>query len=127
MKNVLKTTVFLLLLSFLSLNNGNVLASATLTLLSPNGGEVIPSGGVYLIQWEAPPDAVKFDLTYSIDGGVTWTPISNGVTDTSYLWDVLSVASNESNCLVKVTGFNSLGGIIGEDTSDITFSIVAGN
>ncbi len=127
MKNVLKTTVFLLLLSFLSLNNGNVLASDTLTLLLPSGGEVIPSGIVYTVQWEAPPDAVMFDLMYSMDEGMTWELIRDGVTNTSYDWYVPASTANGNICRVKVIGYNSSGERIGDDISDISSTIEGGN
>jgi hypothetical protein len=47
-------------------------------VLSPNGGEIIPSGSPYAIQWYADPKAAKFKLSYSTDNGITWFPINNG-------------------------------------------------
>jgi hypothetical protein len=46
-----------------------------LTLLAPNGGEVLPSGATHTIQWEPPPEATKFDLYYSLNSGTTWKKI----------------------------------------------------
>jgi hypothetical protein len=97
--------------------------STTVTVLSPNGGEVIPSGSTYSIQWSAPPGAVKFTLRYSINNGSTWKLIAKNVTGTSYNWTVPKPNNNKTNCLVKVIGFNSSGTKVGEDISDSTFTI----
>jgi len=48
-----------------------------LTIIEPNGGEVIPSGSIYTIRWEASPAAVQFDLLYSLNNGTTWKPVTN--------------------------------------------------
>jgi hypothetical protein len=95
----------------------------SITLLSPNGGEVIPSGSTYAIQWEAPPEAVKFTLRYSINNGSTWKAIVINRTDTRYYWHVPALSNNKTSCLVKVIGFNSSGTKVGEDISDSTFTI----
>ena len=42
------------------------------TLLAPNGGEIIPSGSVYTIEWEAAEEVKTFKLKYSMDNGATW-------------------------------------------------------
>jgi hypothetical protein len=43
----------------------------SMTLLTPNGGEVLASGFPYTISWTAPSSAVKFKLKYSVDNGRT--------------------------------------------------------
>lgn len=40
-----------------------------LKLLAPLGGEVIPSGSNYSVEWAALSQAVEFDLYFSMDGG----------------------------------------------------------
>ena len=47
-------------------------------LTSPNGGDLVPSGGTWPITWTTngtttPVDSVK--LTYTLDNGLTWKPI----------------------------------------------------
>jgi hypothetical protein len=96
--------------------------STTMTLLAPNGGEIIPSGSTYTIRWSTPPDAVKFTLRYSINNGSTWKLIAKNVTGTSYNWSV-PILKSSKNCLIKVIGYNSAGANIGEDTSDSTSTI----
>jgi PKD repeat protein len=93
------------------------------SLLTPNGGEVIPSGSTYSIQWQAPPEAAKFDLMYSKNNGLTWLTIANNVTGLSYNWTVPKPLANKRNCLVKVIGYDASSLKIGEDTSDATFTI----
>lgn len=93
------------------------------TLLKPNGGEVIPSGSMYTIQWEAQTEAVKFCLLYSKDNGTTWRLIAIGVRGKSYEWSVPTPKKSKGKCLVMVIGYDDSGMMIGEDTSDSTFTI----
>jgi uncharacterized delta-60 repeat protein len=94
-----------------------------ISVISPNGGDVIPSGSKYNLQWQGSPDAVKFTLKYSINNGTTWKLIAKNITGASYSWTVPSPANNKMTCLVKVIGFNSSGTKVGEDISDSTFTI----
>jgi|GEM_PF-5829091 len=92
-------------------------------LTSPNGREIIPSGSTYLVEWDAFPIATKFDLVYSMDNGVVWLPIACNLRDTNYNWQVPIPSRNKYGCLVRVTGYDSYGTKIGEDTSDMTFTV----
>jgi hypothetical protein len=93
------------------------------TVLTPNGGEVIPSGSTCSIWWGAPPEAVNFDLWYSIDNGSTWENIANNVGGTSYNWVAPMPRSNLNECLVQVIGYDSYREVVGEDTSDAASNI----
>ncbi len=93
------------------------------TLSSPNGGEVIPSGGSHTITWTASSSAVSFDLEYSINNGSTWRTIATGVTGTSYAWSVPTVAGNKRKCRVRITAYDSGSNQVGQDTSDDRFMI----
>lgn len=85
---------------------------AKIKLLSPNGGEAIASGSTYTIQWEGPSDLVTYGLSYSVDNGLTWSPIASGVTGTSYLWQPVPIPNgNRTTCLVSVSCFNSTSGV----------------
>jgi hypothetical protein len=93
-------------------------------LLIPNGGDLIPSGSNYDIQWEATPLAESFDLFYSLDGGGGWTSIAKDVRNTTHPWSVPKTVGNEKECLVKVIGYNGTRTKkIGSDTSDKPFTI----
>jgi len=100
-------------------------APTTLTLLSPNGGEVIPSGSTYTIQWEAPSWAVSFKLLYSLKNGApgTWVPIANNVPGTSQDWIVPTPRNNKTKCRVKVIGYDFSEKKVGADRSDRPFTI----
>ena len=45
-------------------SKSDIIYTINTILVKPNGGEVIPSGSFYNIRWEAPYNAVKFDLMY---------------------------------------------------------------
>ena len=130
MKEVM-TTKHVLVLAFVGVIlgfvlNSYLLASDGLNLLSPNGGEVIQSGTPYTILWEAPPEAVKFDMVYSTDNGSTWELIENNITGTSYEWDVPVFTENRNNCRIQITGYNSYDDMIDDDASNMAFTIEAG-
>jgi hypothetical protein len=87
------------------------------TLLAPLGGEAIPSGETYRIQWEAPPDAVKFKVMYSPDGGTTWNVLAKDLPLKYYDWNVPTPAGNIKPCLVKVVGLTTTGKTVSSDRS----------
>jgi hypothetical protein len=102
----------------------NFSSKTSVTVISPNGGEVIPSGSTANIQWLASPDTIKFDLRYSVDGGITWMNIASGVSGTtSYNWTVPPPINNIYQSFVKVIGYDSANLRTGEDTSDAPFTI----
>jgi hypothetical protein len=100
------------------------LPPVVLTLIQPNGGENIPSGAPYNVQWSAPANAVKFDLLHSTNGGKKWELISTGLTGSNYDWPVPGKKNSMSKCLVKVIGYDSSGNKVGEDISDAMFTIL---
>ncbi len=92
-------------------------------LTSPNGGEVIASGGTQSITWTALSGSVSFDLEYSINAGGTWRTIATGLSGTSYAWSLPAVAGNKRKCMVRITAYDSGSNQTGQDTSDGTFMI----
>jgi len=96
----------------------------TVTLLAPNGGEVLVSGGTFTIRWGAPVAATNFKLTYSLNSGTTWQAItSSNVTGKSTVWKVPAVAATKTTCLVKVVGYDARNKQVGVDQSDKPFAI----
>ena len=104
------------------------------SLITPNGGETIPSGSIYTIEWNADPLATSFNLQYSWKKGKKWqkwqmldTGVSAtadpGISETAYDWTVPTPNKNLLNCLVKVTAFDSTGKKLGDDVSDAPFAI----
>jgi len=93
-------------------------------LITPDGGEKIPSGSMYSIKWGAPPEAVKFTLEYSLNNGSSWVLIASNITGTSYEWKAPTPVANKTQCFVRVTGYNSSGVVVGSpDKSSSTFTI----
>jgi cysteine-rich repeat protein len=104
--------------------NSKAITVLAVTVVKPNGGEVIPSGSIYNIQWLKSSDAVKFDLQYSMNNGTTsWTTIVTGIAGSSYNWTVPKPKKNKKNCLVKVIGYDASNVEVGQDTSDAIFTI----
>jgi len=93
------------------------------TLLTPNGGEVLPSGSSYTIRWEAPAEAESFKLLLSTNGGKTWMVVDKGITERNYPWQVPKPAGNRSKCLVRVIGYDASGNRMATGTSAAPFTI----
>jgi hypothetical protein len=95
-------------------------------LLTPDEGEIIPSGSTYPIKWIGPEEAVKFKLKYSLDNGATWKAMHPEpyVTGTEYLWEVPRPPGNKKSCLVKITGYSMSDARVSADQSDSPFTIV---
>jgi hypothetical protein len=95
----------------------------TITLLNPNGGETIPSGAAYPIHWGAPAEPMSFKIEYSINNGISWKLIAEGVTGTGYVWQVPDPQGNRENTLVRVIGYNLFYKKVGRDRSNSRFKI----
>jgi hypothetical protein len=106
-------------LELISTNAGYV------TLLTPNGGEVVSSGGTYPVSWGASADAVQFKLKYSLDDGVKWVqmPGADNLTGDNFDWGVPVVQGNKKKSRLKVIGYDALGGEVASDISDGPFTI----
>ena len=98
---------------------------SAMTVLAPNGGDSVPSGSTYRIQWGAPSGAIRFKVYYSTNNGATWKLIASAVTETSCDWTVPTVPKNQTKCSVKVVGYSdtAMKVKVGEDRSDSSFSI----
>ena len=115
-----KAAIFLLPLVLVLLMSS---PSKALTLIKPNGGEVIPSGSMYTIQWSGSPEAVSFKLSYSMDYGTTWTVLEKNIASTTCDWEVPKPISNKTKSLMKVIGYNDKGFKVETDKSDAPFTI----
>jgi hypothetical protein len=93
------------------------------TVISPNGGDIIAAGSTYTIQWNATTEAVKFKLMYSVDNGLTWIPIASNVPGASYNWTIPKPWGNKKACLIKVVGYDASGVKVGAVKSDARFTI----
>ncbi|WP_233189379.1 GPI anchored serine-threonine rich family protein [Geothermobacter hydrogeniphilus] len=93
-----------------------------LTLVTPNGGEMLSVGATTKITWLPYPNAASYLLRYSTDGGTTWKWLRNNVTGTSFNWTVPNSLSDQ--CLLRINAKNAAGSFIANDFSDTVFSII---
>ena len=98
-------------------------AILSMWLINPNGGERIPSGSTYAIQWDGPAEAVRFDLQYSLKKGKKWKTIKESIFGKTYNWQVPVLKKNKSKCLVRVIGYSVSGQKVGDDRSDAPFHV----
>ena len=96
-------------------------AFTTVTMVSPNGGERLPSGGSWTLAWGGPAEVTSYKLYYSLNNGLTWKSITTD-TGTTTLWTLPTVKKNTTTCRTKVIGYNGTTKI-GVDKSNIPFTI----
>jgi hypothetical protein len=93
-------------------------------VLFPNGGETISAGSTYTVRWEAPSNAIKFRVYYSINKGYSWKSITAAyVMGKSYDWVVPTLSSSKKDCLIKVNGYDQYNTLVSYDRSDQPFRI----
>ncbi|UCF04465.1 MAG: S8 family serine peptidase [bacterium] len=99
----------------------NAAVAPSVTVIQPNGGEVLYIGQQYEIIWEAS-DNVGIDsslIDYSVDSGDTWTRIATlPGNPESYMWTVCGPPS--THCRIMVTCYDAVGRF-GSDMSDEDF------
>jgi len=98
-----------------------------ITVLYPNGGEVIRNNDVDSVVWDAPADVSVVKLEYSTDGGSTWvvvipsTPSVGG--RNQFVWNTPNIPTLSSTSLVRVS--EVLGTQTGRsDISDNAFTLL---
>ncbi|MCP4712562.1 MAG: hypothetical protein GY869_28385, partial [Planctomycetes bacterium] len=75
-------------------------SGASITVTSPNGGEILAAGPNHEVTWTTTGTIDNVFIQYSIDNGTTWKTITlSTVNDGTYDWTVPDTASN--NCLVR--------------------------
>ncbi|MDD3685409.1 MAG: FlgD immunoglobulin-like domain containing protein [Bacteroidales bacterium] len=81
-----------------------ILPNDEIIVTSPNGGESWQVGSSHVISWVSAPSSTRYYVYYSVNGGSSWTYITN-TTSTSYNW---TVPDNESsNTLIKIVDYNN--------------------
>jgi hypothetical protein len=85
-------------------------AASYITVITPNGGEVIDERSTYEITWTSQGIGSTVNIWITADGGKIWTPISQGTNnDGSFWWTVGYLDSNETDCRVKIEDANNPG------------------
>jgi hypothetical protein len=94
-------------------------ATPTLRLISPNGGETYTVGDIATISWYASGISTPLTVSYSSDGGSSWSVIASNVSPSagSILWNVATTPA--STYRIKIAG----GSV--SDVSDANFAINA--
>lgn len=90
------------------------------TVLSPNGGEVLIAGQSFDIAWNSAAEITSVNIEYSLDNGGVWNSIAEGIANTGhYTWEPIPVA-DANECLLRIS--DSLNSAI-NDVSDTAFTI----
>jgi len=101
--------------------------SPAVTMLIPNGGELLAGGDPYSITWSATDNvglaAQPITLSVSYDAGATWSPIANAISNTgSYSWSPPAIDS--TRVLVQVGALDRAGNL-GTDRSNSVFTVAS--
>ena len=93
------------------------------SVVAPNGGEVLPTGSSGAINWSASDNigVTGIDLDYSLDNGANWSPIASGIGNSgSYAWIVPNAPSTQVR--VRATA-HDLAGNSATDASNASLAI----
>lgn len=93
----------------------------SITLVSPNGGEVFTSGSGVYIDWISN-GISAIDIYYSINGGTSYLPIATNIPSypAYYYWQVPDTISNSVKIKINKSGNSSVA-----DISNANFSIIS--
>jgi hypothetical protein len=98
-----------------------------LRVVTPNtGAEIWTSGDLRAIVWQAPADIAQVKLSYSLDGGSTWsgiTTVASTAGANTWQWSVPVVAAETRMALIRVEDASD---ISRSDISDSPFTIRSG-
>jgi hypothetical protein len=90
------------------------------TVVSPNGGEVLRPGSVHNILWTSSGRIANVRLELSTDNGATWRPITESTANTGqFAWTVPAVTTSQARIRISDAANASV-----SDVSDAVFSIV---
>ena len=96
--------------------------AGTITITSPNGGEVWAGCTQKSITWTATGTSNNYTIDYSTDGGASWISVTSSlyITNGTYSWIVPNI--NSTNCKIRIIDSNTP---TTNDMSDNAFSITA--
>ncbi len=75
--------------------------SLSITVTSPNGGEVVPAGTSWAISWTKSPGVGAVDVAVSRDGGVNWETLVENTTESHFDWNVTAPTASDAWVLVS--------------------------
>jgi hypothetical protein len=92
---------------------------ADITIIAPNGGEILTGGNIYTIRWQSSITFDKVDIEYF--NGSQWVAITNNTEDVgSYEWTVPNISTTKAKLWIK--GWSQNGNPV--DFTDNTFTII---
>ncbi|MGB1031240.1 MAG: hypothetical protein ACPGWM_01435, partial [Flavobacteriales bacterium] len=99
-----------------------IVHSQTITITSPNGGEVWEGCTTENITWTDSGTSNFYSIDYSVDNGSSWTSIATfyNTTSGSYTWTIPNIQSTQA--LIRVQDSNNA---LVEDISNVPFSMIA--
>jgi hypothetical protein len=100
-------------------------------IIRPNGGEGLKANSPATVRWQTTDKlqyAVKrVELSYTTDGGMTWKPmiLQSPISGNpgKAIWLAPSTARSKKNCKMKIQLFDSAGISLGQDKSDMFYSL----
>lgn len=88
--------------------DGRFWISSGYDIFAPENREKILAGGNYTIRWQAPAQAVKFDVYYTNDNGNTWNLIKSGHTSRALSWTVPNQDGRKQSCKIRIDAYDNL-------------------
>ncbi|MDX2360730.1 MAG: hypothetical protein QNK23_07980, partial [Crocinitomicaceae bacterium] len=114
----------LLLLSLLLVSTllSNLSFGQSITITSPNGGELVSACADYTITWNQTGASNYYNIEYSVDNGANWVTVASSYNtlSNSFVWQPPNISTN--NALIRVTDSQNLPVT---DLSDALFTINA--
>jgi hypothetical protein len=83
-------------------------AASTVTLLSPNGAEIIIGGTTHPIEWQSTGPVSNVLVEFSLDNGNTWSQVYPPNTGNTGSFNWLVPMINSEQCRVRVTNADNL-------------------
>jgi immune inhibitor A len=100
----------------------------TVRLTAPEGPQTLQGGATAYVTWETaatPVPVASVELSYSLNGGATWTPITTlpGTSPGAFAWTLPAVPAAKPYCAVQVVLKDGGGAVIAKDKGNRLFRI----
>lgn len=96
----------------------------SITLTSPNGGEVLSSGSIHAITWDTSGTGIHHvQLLYSIDSGSTYPNAIAASTENDGIYEWTVPMLDSTTVRIKVVAEDNSNSMLAEDASDTDFTI----
>ncbi len=84
-------------------------------IFSPDAGSVVSTNDDVTVSWGKGAKADTFNLSYSLDGGVTWVVIGKNLAGTDASWHTPTLKKNNTKVLLKIIALDASGKRVGSD------------